>query len=58
MYRFEKGDRAAGLIYNADGADSKKWIDEIKELNSATMGLEASSLAATAFSCLTYLMLR
>ena len=52
MYRFEKGDDAAGLIYNSDGSNSKKWIDEIKELNSAMMiGFEMASLAATTLSC-------
>ena len=28
MYRFEKGDRANGLIYNNEGSNADKWIDE------------------------------
>ena len=55
MYRFEKGDKAIGLIYNSDGSNSAKWIDEEMVLNSAFLGLEA--IAATAFSCFTFLTL-
>ena len=39
MYRFEKDDLAAGYIYNPDGSNSKKWIDEIKTLTFAIGGL-------------------
>ena len=28
MYRFEKGDKAVGLIYNNDGSNADHWIDE------------------------------
>ena len=55
MYRFEKDDKAVGLIYNSDGSNAGKWIDEEMTLNGAFLGLEA--IAATAFTCLTYLML-
>ena len=51
MYRFEKDDLAAGLIYNSDGSNSKKWIDEILTLKFAVGGMETATLAATAFSC-------
>ena len=55
MYRFEKGDKAVGLIYNNDGSNAGKWIDEEMTLAGAFLGLEA--VAATAFTCFTYLML-
>ena len=55
MYRFELGDKAVGLIYNNDGSNAGKWIDEEMTLNGAFLGLEA--IAATAFTCFTYLML-
>ena len=55
MYRFEKGDEAVGLIYNNDGSNAGKWIDEEMTLAGAFLGLEA--VAATAFTCFTYLML-
>lgn len=56
MYRFEKGDKASGMIFNADGEDAGKWIDEEKTLASAFIGLETA--AATAFTCFaTFLML-
>ena len=55
MYRFEKGDKAVGLIYNNDGSNSAKSIDEQMTLEHAFLGLEA--VAATAFTCFTYLML-
>ena len=55
MYRFEKGDDAVGLIYNSDGTNAGKWIDEQRTLNSAMASLEA--LAATALTCVTYMML-
>ena len=32
MYRFEKGDKATGLIYNAPAVGSAKWIDETEVL--------------------------
>ena len=55
MYRFEKGDDAVGLIYNSDGTNAGKWIDEQRTLNSAMASFEA--LAATALTCVTYMML-
>lgn len=54
-YRFEKGDDAAGYIYNKPATNNAKWIDEIKELQSAFNALAGGStvvIAATVASLL------
>ena len=55
MYRFEKDDKAVGLIYNNSGTNAGKWIDEIKVLNSGLFGLEA--IAATTMSFFAFMTL-
>ena len=44
MYRFEMGDKAVGLIYNAPASGSAKWIDESKVLLGAYNALKGASL--------------
>jgi len=44
MYRFEKGDKATGLIYNAPAVGSAKWIDETKVLKQAFNALHGAGL--------------
>ena len=55
MYRFEAGDKATGLIYNADGANSAKWYDETVKLEFAMFGF--GSVMASAITCFTYLIM-
>jgi len=44
MYRFEKGSKATGYIYNYVGIDSKRWLDETKILNEAVRAFVGASL--------------
>ena len=39
MYRFEKDDKATGLIYNAPVSGAKRWLDETKTLKLAYSSL-------------------
>jgi len=47
-YRFEKGDKAIGYIYNKPATNNAKWIDEIKTLASAFNALAGGSAVAIA----------
>ena len=49
MYRFEKDDKATGLIYNAPASGSSKWIDETKTLLGAFDALRNASMLAAVF---------
>lgn len=51
MYRFEKGDKATGYIYNKNGSNSAKWIDETKTLNWAVAAFSPSAVV-TVFALL------
>ena len=35
MYRFEKGDKATGMIYSSPATGAARWLDEKKTLNTA-----------------------
>ena len=45
MYRFEKDDKAVGLIYNSPATGSNKWIDEQMILKSAFNSLQGAAIA-------------
>uniref|UniRef100_A0A7S3MNS6 Uncharacterized protein n=1 Tax=Favella ehrenbergii TaxID=182087 RepID=A0A7S3MNS6_9SPIT len=44
MYRFEKDDKATGLIYNAPATGASKWLDESKTLKGAFNALTGATL--------------
>ena len=56
MYRFEKGDKATGMMYLANESGAARWYDEKMTLNLATTLLGSGSVVATAISCLAYFM--
>lgn len=41
MYRFEKADKAMGMIYSIN-SESSKWIDEEMKLNMAFLGMQSA----------------
>lgn len=51
-YRFEKGDKATGYIYNYAAIEAKRWLDETKVLNEALLGATLLSVGATVASLL------
>ena len=54
MYRFQKDDYAMGYIYNSNGADAKKWIDELVKLKGAFSGLSTAGISTSILICLAY----
>ena len=46
MYRFEKDDKATGLIYNQPATGSAKWLDETKTLAFAYNSVAGSTILA------------
>ena len=47
MFRFEKGEKVIGYVYNDSGTNSQKWIDEkVYLLNGAVMQQAASFILA------------
>ena len=52
MYRFEKGDKATGLIYNSPADGSAKWLDETKTLVGAYDAIRNASMFTAVFGLL------
>ena len=44
-----------GYIYNVNGADASKWIDELVTLKGAFSGLSTAGISTSILICLAYL---